>query len=136
MTLQSKTIESVLANLGLKGFKGITALKDGGDATILNITVAAGAWAVLGDGTTFFYAELLLATPLVIPGNNVNAAAVTCWLDVNAAGAPVFSVLTGTTNPSTSAIAIDAFVVAGNVITTHTAAATGLPKPASFPAWS
>src|SRR5437763_11210616 len=52
-TLQNITVAGLVADLGLTGHKGITAARNAGDHTKLDVTVTQPAWVLLSSGTLF-----------------------------------------------------------------------------------
>ena len=118
-TLQTKTAEDLCLLFGLKGYHGVTYAADGSVNTQLDISVAAGAFAVFKDGT-IMSSELASTT---IPGNSTNGS-YTLYLDYapGAIGAivPVWTVATSTT--STTAITVGTVTVASGAISAVTPA--------------
>ena len=121
---QSRTIESILSQLGVQGFAGIGAT---GSGTTVTITVTPPAWAVLADGTTL--TDKLASTTATASSTN---GSYTLWLDYTFSAGdyqPVWSVAASA--PSSNAIAIAAVTVSSNAISAVTVNPTGPTFPLS-----
>jgi hypothetical protein len=123
--MQEKSVAGLLADLGVTGFGGIAATIDGTVNTTIDVTVSAGAWAVLADGT-ILASELVTTT---LTGNTTNGTT-SLWLDYATGGAqgtsytPAWSVAASA--PSTNAIKIATVVISGAVLSSVTMVGTGL----------